>query len=119
MYIKLPIFETDDSNYPSNRQPDSSECWGIQILHGWTNHMYAAICCPDDQTTIVTLYHVNRQGQENVQQQTINYSDKFVKQQAITAFISVAQLCTGKNVCPPKWRTFSDDVMSPSELTTL
>ena len=25
MYIKLPIFETDDSNYPNTRHPDSSE----------------------------------------------------------------------------------------------
>ena len=27
-------------------------------------------------------------------------------------YIFVAQLCAGKNVCPPKWHAFFDDVMS-------
>ena len=35
-----------------------------------------------------------------------------------TAYISLARLCTGKYVCPPKWHAFLDDVMSQSELIT-
>ena len=37
----------------------------------------------------------------------------------ITAYISIAQLCTGKIACPPKWHAFFVDVMSKSELTTI
>ena len=46
-------------------------------------------------------------------------SDKLVKQQLVVSncYISIAKLCTGKNVCPPKWHAFVDDVMSQSELT--
>ena len=34
------------------------------------------------------------------------------------AYIFFTHLCTGKNVCLPKWRSFFDDVMNQSELTT-
>ena len=37
----------------------------------------------------------------------------------LTAYIFVAKLCTRKNVCLPKWRTFLEDVISQSELTTI
>ena len=45
---------------------------------------------------------------------TYIYSDK----SCLTAYIPIAQLCTWKNVCPPKWCTFLNDVMSQSEVTT-
>ena len=37
----------------------------------------------------------------------------------VTAYISVAQLHTGKNVCPLNSAPYLDDVLSQSELTTL
>ena len=44
--------------------------------------------------------------------------DKLVNQHVVTANITFAQLCTGKNTHLAKWRLFLDDVMSQSELTT-
>ena len=45
------------------------------------------------------------------------YSDNLANQQSVTnCLIQVAQLCTGKNACLPKWLVFLDDVLK-SELT--
>ena len=47
------------------------------------------------------------------------YSDKLSNQQVVTnCTFFFAQSCTGKNTCPPKWKTLFDNIRSQSELTT-